>query len=538
MVSRELGAGARAVATSLAALLLAALGPGRALAQPPPASSPGSEQPVDPYASQPAPEPAPRQQSPAAEPSAPEPPAAEPPAAEPPAAEPPAAEPEPVNEPGPKSSLGADDDVDDQVAQALYRRGVALYRRGATADARTMFIESLERSPKGTVSGEALRMLRAANRRLGIANADAGRPSAQGEGVIDPYAGGAQPPPTEAPLDPYGAAPTPPPPSRSAEVDTGAPPEAPEAQEGSVMGRRAVIAWSGAVGLVAGMAVAGPENDSGEVSNGAVIGGLVGAAGGVGLSYWLTRRVPLSLGQSAAIASAATWGGTWGGLLGDAATGTDSAPNDVWKYVAAGGLVGLGGGAAYAIIAKPSEEDVALTNSLAIFGAGAGVSIAAGMEVPESEAFALNALFGSTAGIAAGLLLAPRVEVSLRRTLLLDAGAAAGAAASWGVLYPLIADGTTRNDEQIAGWVAAATMTGGVVVTWLLTRGMDERASGPLAARASRRGALPPPPAVVRRDADGSWQLGVPFLRPLVSRDLAPPARATALGVDLLSGRF
>jgi hypothetical protein len=526
MVSRDLRAGARVVATSLAALLLAALGPGRALAQPPPASVPKSEQPVDPYA-QPAPEPAPRQEPPAA---------AEPPAA---GEQPAAGEPEPGSEPGPKSSLGADDDVDDQVAQALYRRGVALYRRGATADARTMFIESLERSPKGTVSGEALRMLRAANRRLGIANADAGRPSAQGEGVIDPYAGGAQPPATEAPLDPYGGAtPTPSPPSRPAEVDTGAPPEEPEAEQGSVMGRRAVIAWSGAVGLVAGMAVAGPQNDSGDVSDGAIIGGLVGAAGGVGLSYWLTRRVPLSLGQSAAIASAATWGGTWGGLLGDAATGTDSAPNDVWKYVAAGGLVGLGGGAAYAVMAKPSEEDVALTNSLAIFGAGAGVSIAAGMEVPESEAFALNALFGSTAGIAAGLLLAPRVEISLRRTLLLDAGAAAGAAASWGILYPLIADGTTRNDEQIAGWVATATMTGGVVVTWLLTRGMDERVSGPLAARASRRRALPPPPALARRDADGSWQLGVPFLRPLVSRDLAPPAHATALGVDLLSGRF
>jgi hypothetical protein len=482
---------------------------GAAAQPPPPGSQPGSDQPVDPYAAPPADErEAPRGPGSVA----------------------------PENEAGPNSGLGDEDDVDAEVAQALYRRGVALYRRGAAAEAKMLFIESLERSPRGRVSADALRMLRAANRRLGIANLDHGRPSAQGqEGVLDPYAGGGgAPAPSEAPLDPYGAAPTPEPPDAMAPVEPVGPDDRAEPEQGSAMGRRAVIGWSGAVGLVAGLALGGPEDDSGELADAAIVAGLVGAAGGVGLSYWLTRRVPLTVGQSAAIASAATWGATQGGLLADATTGTDSEANDVWKYVAAGGLIGLGGGVVYARMGDPSEQDIALTNSLALMGTGLGLSIAAGMEVAESEAFSLNALFGSTAGLAAGLLLSPRVEVSLRRSLLLDLGAAAGAAAGWAVLYPLIYDDTTRDDEQVVGWVSTATLTGGVIAMWYLTRNMDAASSGQLAA--PRRGP-PAPPGLARLEADGDWHLGVPFLRPLRSPALAP-AGETALGIDLVSGRF
>ncbi len=496
---------------SVAIAALAMLAARGAAAQPPP--QPRGDQPVDPYAAPPADKPE------AEPPRGPEPP-------------------EPESEPGPNSGLGDEDDVDDQVAQALYRRGVALYRRGAAAEAKTLFIESLERSPKGRVSADALRMLRAANRRLGISDLDHGRPSAQGgEGVLDPYAGGGgAPAPSEAPLDPYGAAPTPEPPEATMPVEPAGPPDRPEPELGSPMGRRAVIGWSGAVGLVAGLALGGPEDDSGELADAAVVAGLVGAAGGVGLSYWLTRRVPLTVGQSAAIASAATWGATQGGLLADATTGTDSEANDVWKYVAAGGLVGLGGGVLYARMGDPSEQDVALTNSLALMGTGLGLSIAAGMEVAESEAFSLNALFGSTAGLAAGLLLSPRVELSLRRSLLLDLGAAAGAAAGWAVLYPLIYDDTTRNDEQVVGWVSTATLTGGVIAMWYLTRNMDAPRSGSLTA-APRRGP-PAPPGLARLEADGDWHLGVPFLRPLRNPALAPAGGETALGIDLVSGRF
>ncbi|HTE51717.1 MAG TPA: hypothetical protein VK698_12775 [Kofleriaceae bacterium] len=506
----------RRAGAALAAALTCALQAGTAGAQPPAGASPGAaqpgpdEQPVDPYApstsgpeNQPSPDPGLEQGEP----------------------------------PGPP-----DDDIDDQVAQALYRRGVQLYRRGSTAGAKMLFVESLERSPRGRSSGEALRMLRAANRRLGIADRDDGRPGTPShENLLDPYgAGGAGAPasPDEAPLDPYGAAPASPAPATPPLAEPAGPPDRPEPDHGSALGRRAVIAWSGAVGLIAGLAIAGPEDDTGETADGAVVAGVVGAAGGIGLSYWLTGRTPLTAGQSAAITSGATWGAASAGLIGDAATGTDSVSNDVWKYVAAGGLVGLGGGLLYARAAEPSVEDMALTDSLSVIGAGAGLCIAAGMEPPESEAFSLNALFGSAAGLAAGLLLAPRVEVSLRRTVFLDLGAAAGAALVWGLIYPLTADDTTRNDEQLAGWLSTATLAGGFGAAWYFTRGMDrEGPSGSLSAGRTRRGP-PPPPALARRDADGVWGLGVPFVRPMHSRALAPPGGGAALGIDLVSGRF
>jgi hypothetical protein len=488
--------GRRARTASVAiAILVGVLELNRAAAQAPPAPD---EQPVDPYA-----------------PQAPEEPASQP-------------ENQPGQDPGPgPDTSAADDDIDEQVAQVLYRRGLQLYRSGAAADAKTLFVESLERSPRGRSAGDALRMLRAANRRLGITNQDDGRPAARSqEDVLDPY-GGATPPPAadESPLDPYGATPTPPPPVDEPPVE-----DEPEVAPGSTLGRRAVMAWSGAVGLVVGMAVAGPENDSGELSDGAAVAGLLGAAGGVGLSYWLTRRAPLTAGQSAAISSFATLGAASAGLLGDATTGTDSVANDVWKYVAAGGVVGLGGGVLYARAANPSVEDMAMTNSLALLGAAAGLTIAAGMEPPESEAFSLNALFGASAGLAAGLLLSPRVDISLRRTLYVDLGALAGGAAAWGLLYPLISDDASHNDEQVVGWVSTATLAGGAVAAWYFTRGMDAPTD-----RLSRRRGPPAPPALAQREADGSWQIGAPFVRPLVNPTLGGSG---GIGVDLVSGRF
>jgi hypothetical protein len=252
----------------------------------------------------------------------------------------------------------------------------------------------------------------------------------------------------------------------------------------------------------------------------------------VGLSWWLTERYPVSAGQSAAIATGATWGAASAGLIGDAATGTDSDSNDVWKYVAVGGLVGLGGGVLYGRAVDPTVQDMVLVDSLSVLGAGMGLCIAAGMEPPESEAFSLNALFGGAAGLAAGLLLAPRAELSVRRTLLLDLGAMAGAAAVWGLVYPLMKDDTTRDDEQIAGWLSTVTLAGGFGATWYFTRNME---AGPRSSLTRRRSSAPP--ALARRDADGAWELGLPLVRPFQSRALAPRA-GTALGVDLLSGRF
>jgi hypothetical protein len=232
--------------------------------------------------------------------------------------------------------------------------------------------------------------------------------------------------------------------------------------------------------------------------------------------------------------SAGTWGAINLGYFGDAVTGVDSDNNDVWKFVAAGGLLGLGGGAWYAARARPSEGDVAFTNSLGMYGLAGGLLVGVGIQPPESEAYSINAMVGSVGGITVGLLLSDAVETSRRRTLFVDLYAAAGAVAPWLLLYPLIEDGGTEDDEQAAGWLSALSLGGGAITGWLLTRHMDDR-DEPESASA-RRGP-PPPPALVRRDQDGSWSLGTPLLRPIQDPRLGPVA-GFGLGADVLSGRF
>jgi hypothetical protein len=434
---------------STALAVLASLGAGRAAA-----AGPAGDQPVDPY-------------GPAA-PAAPAPPAPTP-ASPAPASPPPA----------------ADDDVRDQVAEALYQRGLELFQQGDAQHAKSLFVESLEESEHGTSSADALRMLRAANQKLGLSNLDDGRPGTGSPGPIDPYASA---PRAEAPIDPYG----------------GAAPAAPAPAEGGatttdLLGRPAVIGWSGAVGLIAGMSLAGPEDSNGNIGGGPVAAGLIGAGVGVAASWWLTGRYPLDRGQSSAVISGATWGALDVGLLGDAFTGTDSDPNDIWKYVGAGGLLGLGGGLLYGVKLDPPEGDVAFVNSLGFYGTSAGLLLGVAMDPPHGEAYSLNAVFGSAAGIATGLFLVDRgVHTTRRRMLLVDLGAVLGAGVAWG-FYPLVRDNGTRHDEQWIGFLSTLTMGGGAVGAWLLSRGYDEpEGQGDEAASVAARN--PAPPALAPAD--------------------------------------
>jgi hypothetical protein len=311
-------------------------------------------------------------------------------------------------------------------------------------------------------------------------------------------------------------------------------------QETSEGGRRVVMAWSAAAGLVAGLALAGPESEttdelgqtSSEVSGGAVLAGLLGAAGGFGASWWLTDRYPVTSGQSISIAAGTSWGVIDLALLGDAVTGADSDPNDVWKFAGVGGLLGIGAGTWYAARFEPGEDEMTFVNSLGALGAGAGLLVGVGIQPPEREAYSINALVGSLGGLGIGLALSDSANVSTRRMLYIDLGAAAGAAVPWALLYPLIRDGNSENDEQAAGWLSALTLGGGAIAAWYLTRGVDGD-SEELARAASPA----PPPALVERQAGGSWRLGAPLPRPMSAPALAPPS-GIAVGTDLVSGRF
>jgi hypothetical protein len=131
------------------------------------------------------------------------------------------------------------------------------------------------------------------------------------------------------------------------------------------------------------------------------------------------------------------------------------------------------------------------------------------------------------------VLLAPRLEVSRRRMLLVDLGAAAGVAAGW-LLYPLVQDGDTNNDEQALGLVSTLTLGAGAVVAWVMTRGMDDDGDD---RESAARHDPPPPPGLLQRTAAGRWEPGLPALRPLSTPQAATPAGGGVV-LDLLSGRF
>ncbi len=423
-------------------------------------------------------------------------------------------------------------EIDDAVAKALLERGKVLYADGDHADAKKMFIESLERSPDGPSTNDALAMLHSANERLGLKDLDHGNPigkpvgsgsdepadpyaKGNGEGLADPYAsngvGG------EGPVDPYGNGGVAPPLSNDV-VDPG-------------VARRRVTLWSSAYGLLAGLAIAGPTDDQGTTRGAAIIVGLLGAGAFGGGAWYYLGKHDLTPGQGQALLSGGTWGAYTFALFGDAVTGIGTtSTNEGFKAAAIGGAVGAVGGAVYAAKAEPTEGDVSLINSMGMYGSGAGLLLGVVMQPPKGEAYSINGAVGALAGLGGGMLLARKYDVSRGRMLRIDLGAAAGVAATWALFYPLIADSSTNNDEQAAGVVSIGAMGLGAYLAWRWTRGMDDRDS-PLANQ-------PVASSVVQRTADGHWLLGAPLPRPMENPALAPSTGAFTLGLDLASGRF
>lgn len=420
--------------------------------------------------------------------------------------------------------------VGDAVAAALYDRGMVLFETGDYGNAKKMYVESLERSPKGDHSADALRMLRSCNEKLGIKDLEEGRPELPADVPLDPYGDpedlDEQPldpyaDPVEGPLDPYADV--------KPEGDPLIPP--PQAKDdSSVLAVPTFMAWGGVYGLLTGLTLGGPIGDDGDVTGGAVVAGILGAGAGVGLAYWFDQKVSFSGGQYAAMTSAAAWGTLNVGLLGDVFSGDDSDTNTIYRYLTLGGAMGLGAGYWYAKEYKPSEEKISFINSLSLYGTTAGLLLGVAIDPPRSEAYSLNAVLGSGVGLGAGFYFADSVTVTRKRMLKVDVGAAAGAAATWILLYPLLSDDTTNNDEQVAGFVSTLTMFGGAYAGWYLSR--NDVKSGAPPPR------YPAAPALVQRHGgDSGWSLGTPMLRPMELPALAP-REGLSLGVDVVGARF
>jgi hypothetical protein len=429
----------------------------------------------------------------------------------------------------------APEDVNEPVAAALYDRGMVLFEQGDVANAKKMFSESLGRSPKGSRAADALRMLRECNGKLGVQDLDAGRPVTGGnEGPIDPYGEGPLDPYGEgaggagegvAPIDPYGGEPGP----------VGGGPVGPvEGKQGKA--GRVFIAHGGLQGFMAGMAVLGPyeENEFGELElrAGAVALGLVSAGATGYLSYYLADKQSISETQGNVIASAGFWGMYNGAHLGNLFAGEDSDGNDIYTGMAISGLLGTGFGYWYAKEKDPTEGALAFTNSMTLYGTTGGLLFGVALDPPRGDAYSLNAVLGSAAGLGVSYYL-DGVNPTRKRMLKVDLAAGVGAIAPWILVYPFMADSDTNDDEQTAGFLSVVGLAGAAYGMWRYTDGENE--TDPEAA--GGEGANAAPPAVVKRDGQGTWSLGTPAIRPMHLPALAP-RRGTSFGTDIVSGRF
>lgn len=389
--------------------------------------------------------------------------------------------------------------IDEAIAAALFDRGQFLFAKGDFPNAKKLFIEALERSPNGTWADKSMAMLRSTNERLGIRNLEHGAPRVEKVATVD------------EPVDPYG-----------------------EATVGDAGGDGPVNPYktteSGGGDRVADNAA--PVDPYGE-PGGARAGGrgpLVqpGGRADTGAPSESTMRTRV-------LVSGGAWGAYNGALLGDLVTGVGtSTDGEIAGFLVGGAAVGAAASYLYWKKQPPGEDDLALINSMGLYGTAAGLLLGVGFDPIESEAYSLQGMLGSFIGLGAGFYLTRKLDISRRRTWRMDLGAAAGVAVTWALFYPLVSDDSTNNDEQAAGFVSVAAMGGGALVAYLLTRGMDRGRH----ARDAEQPPAPPVAGLVTRSGQGTWGLGRAMPRPIVSPALTGTSRSAGWGVDLLGGQF
>jgi hypothetical protein len=440
-----------------------------------------------------------------------------------------------------------EESVDDAVARSLFEQGLRLYHAGRWLDARQLFLEAYERSPKGPYAQTARQMVNRCDVKLGRGVTYVDPPA--GDAPQDPYTDGgdgADP----APLDPYGdaaaaggdGAPVDP---YAADDATGVPPEDLEptgrepgdrdrARRDRRDSRRNLTLFGGLYGAWTGLGIAG-ASDGGDTGALLVLGGAVG---GAWLGWSLSGRWDLDGAEVRAVESGPVWGATFGLMFasiaddparcdGCALGGEDQPASDYWLGATVGSAVGFGAGI-WAARQHPSEGDVALTNSFGGYGLLGGLVLGAAMDPAQDRAYAMNGIVGASAGLVTGLWLSRRMDVPRARMGWVDLGVGLGAAGPW-IVYGL-AGGDGGGGLQLAG--ASSLVLGGLGGWIAWKRTADLGAPAPRATADPVDDELAAVPGVVQRDRRGRWRLGGLALRPVAS----PAGLAPGWGVDLLGG--
>ncbi len=422
------------------------------------------------------------------------------------------------NREAPRADPLADDSNDDgeapdlntQVAKSLYRRAGVLYDNGDYDNAQMLLNEAAALRPSGSTAAAIEALRREVELRISEREVEENIP-------VDPYGDDD----LDDELDPYGDEQ-----GEDDELPAELLPVDTSAADDLSRGRRTFIVYGGMLGFTLGLAAT--DLDSSDSSP--VLPALLGAGAGLGGAYLFARKRDISAGRASTIAWSGAFSGLVGGVIVDLTAIDDSRTTDVTRGVALGATLGSALGWYAGDRLDPSPGDAALVASMGLYGTAAGLLIGVGIDPVESEAYSINAMVGAGLGLGVGAYLASQSEVSRRRMMWVDLGAALGAATPWVVLYPLFADSNARSDEQAAGVISTLGLAAGGYLAWRLTAGMEPEqiADDSLAAV----------PGFVRRGADGRWGLGVGLPRPAQNPVLGPHLGGRALAVDLFGGQF
>ncbi|HVK85523.1 MAG TPA: hypothetical protein VM513_15495 [Kofleriaceae bacterium] len=381
---------------------------------------------------------------------------------------------------------GEDPALAEAIAESLVVRAQELVEAKQYADARQLANEAIAKSPNGMSAQKAKLLLQDVDKALGLTKPP----------VVEPVDLTPIKDPTEA------AAPLPP------------PPETPNAGDGVLAARVHTGLYAGLLGATIGTLVSA---DGEKQAATAVPLGLAFAAGGAWAAPKLIGRLDWNEAQVRTLGAGTVWGGVIGGFFADAVDVDGSTGRAVLIGASIGSTVLGAAGFGLARKDKLTRGDVALMDTFAGIGAVGGLTLGMLMQPAEGEAYSVNSILGTAAGLLVGYVAAPQTNTTPRRMLRVAGLSAAGAAVPF-ALYAAIYDGDGSGDERTVGALSTIGLVAGAYLGFRLTRGMDAGLDVREGATAKLDDA---PPAVVGRHSDGRWSLGALALQPL-SRELAP----------------
>jgi hypothetical protein len=250
---------------------------------------------------------------------------------------------------------------------------------------------------------------------------------------------------------------------------------------------------------------------------------LLGSAAGTTLGLlgaFLPTRDGIKVGHSSLIIG----GGAWGTAIGAAlALGLKLDEQYVLPLSLLGGGLGVTTGILVSRWDDTSAGDAAIVNSGGLWGMATGACLAQAIfDEPKGEQFGWFILGGTALGVAAGTLVAWKLELSRGHVALVDVGGLAGTGLGFALGYVIGATSEKNNGIQSGSRYALGGMALGLLTASILAR--------------NYKGDLPPVEALLRRPDGRRWAMGLPNVR--IEPAITPEGAATRVVLDLAKGTW